>query len=94
MVARRPPYLCARAIASYLFKVYAPHVYNYQFVQQRKGEIIIKIVPTEKFDKKVMEGINIYLNKILKNFSISIRLVDDISPAKSGKKPFLITYQN
>jgi phenylacetate-CoA ligase len=82
-------------IMSTLFQVkYVPHVYNFQFIQERKGELTINIVPTQKFDNAIMSGIREYVVSVLPGFNISMNIVEDIPPDKSGKRQFFIPVQN
>ena len=78
-------------VSSHLFQKYASQVYMYQFVQERRGELSLKIVATEKFDESVIEEMYAYLEETLVDFSLSIEVVDDIPPTETGKKPFIIT---
>ena len=78
-------------ISSTLFQRFADQVSTYQFVQRRRGELLLEIIPTKKFNEEVIEDINKYLEETLHNFSLRVELVENIPPTSSGKTPFLIT---
>ena len=56
-------------VASYLFQKYAPNVYRFQFIHNRKGNLILMIVPSPHFTDNIIEEIYRYLNTTLENFS-------------------------
>lgn len=62
------------------------HVSKYQFYQEKRGEVILKIVPVEKFDKKDIDEMakQIY-EKVGKELEVSISVVDDIPLGENGK---------
>jgi phenylacetate-CoA ligase len=77
-------------ISAYLFRRnFTPHVYTYQFVQREKGEILLKVVPTSKYDEGIHSRIEETLRQLLPGFKIELHVVDDIPPEKTGKTPFL-----
>ena len=82
-------------ISAYLFRRhYTKYVYTYQFIQDRKGEILLKIVPTEKFNEEIKNEISTTLNQILPEFKTELVVVDEIPAEKTGKTPFLKTNIN
>jgi len=62
------------------------HVSKYQFYQEKKGEVILKIVSTEEFDKKDIDEMarQIY-EKVGNELDVRISVVEDILPEKNGK---------
>src|SRR4030042_1531986 len=90
IIAREGERIPFITISAYLFRRnYTPHVYTYQFVQREKGEIQLKVVPTDKYGDSVHSRIEETLRQLLPGFKIELRVVDDIPPEKTGKPPFI-----
>jgi phenylacetate-CoA ligase len=77
-------------VSAYLFRRnYAAYAYTYQFVQEEPGEITLKIVPTPKYNEIIEAQINESLNMLLDGFRVTVEIVGEIPPSKTGKTPFL-----
>ena len=77
-------------ISAYLFRrYYAPYVNTFQFVQEKRGEILLKIVPNDKFTSEIFHEISKSLQEVLVDFKTEIQIVGDIPPERTGKTPFL-----
>ena len=77
-------------IQSYLFQKYAPTVNNFQFLHNKKGDLILYIVPARGFTDKILKEMYRYLDSTLENFTINIELVEDILHTRAGKTPYFI----
>ncbi|MHA2052066.1 MAG: phenylacetate--CoA ligase family protein [Candidatus Hodarchaeales archaeon] len=82
-------------ISAWLFRRnYAPHVFSYQFEQMKPGQLLLRVVPTGKFDADIQKKMFDYLEEALPDFHIEVITVEDIPATRSGKRPFLITSNN
>ncbi|MHA2345698.1 MAG: phenylacetate--CoA ligase family protein [Candidatus Hodarchaeales archaeon] len=77
-------------IQSYLFQKYAPYVNKFQFLHKNKGNLIVKIIPAKNFNEDIIDGMNHYLESTLDDFTINIKIVDEIPPQKTGKTPYFV----
>lgn len=68
-----------------------PYIYQYQFIQVKKGEVKLKIVPDKKFTEEIAKNITDGFHSMLKDFELELELVDEIKPSRTGKTPFLIS---
>ncbi len=68
-----------------------PQLEKVQFIQEKKGEVLIKIVKGKSYskadEKEIMDGVE---QKFGKDLKIMIVYVDDIQPTSLGKHRFLI----
>ena len=79
-------------ISAYLFRrLYPPYVYSYQFVQEERGEILLKIIPTPRITEDIINEMHNTLQTLLPTFTVELQVVDDIPVGKSGKTPFIKT---
>lgn len=78
-------------ISAYLFRRnYAPHVFSYQFEQNKPGQLLLRVIPTKKFTPDIKQEMYTYLEEALPDFTIEVELVDEIPVTRSGKRPFII----
>ena len=65
---------------------------QFQVLQEKKDEILIKIIPTENFNKKVLTKIERRILKECNNdLKVKFKIVDNIPLTKSGKRRFVIS---
>lgn len=69
---------------------FTQHIKEYQFIQERLDELIIKVVPSESFDQNVANKITRFFTNIVGNeVIIKLEIVDEIPAEKSGKRPIV-----
>ena len=66
-------------------------IYKMQLVQDCIDELIVNIVPDEKWNEDELEKLVARMRNLLGNIEVVVNLLDDISPSPSGKYPFSIS---
>ncbi len=67
------------------------NVKQFQFYQDREGEVLFKIIPTSSFSERDIANIKRELTrKLAKDIKLEIQLVDEIARTQRGKYRFLI----
>ena len=66
-------------------------IIKYQFFQETKGKLVIRIIPNQKISNEDKNKIkNYFNNKIGSNLEINVIEVDEIRLTERGKFKFLI----
>jgi phenylacetate-CoA ligase len=74
----------------YIFWEYCKGVKEYQVVQEKLNEIVIKIVPEEDFDEKQLDKIREIVRTRSEGWNIEFMFVDEIERTGAGKYKFII----
>ena len=76
----------------FLYDIYPfGYFYKYQFIQKKRGEVILKIVPRPTYKIEIGQLIQKGFNSITNGkISVTIQVVDTISLEPSGKQKLLI----
>lgn len=62
----------------------------YQYVQDEKGKLVLKIVSSEEISNKEVELVNSVFNKYYSNIELEIKFTDKLERTRSGKFRYLI----
>ncbi|MHA2237090.1 MAG: hypothetical protein ACXAB2_01830 [Candidatus Hodarchaeales archaeon] len=90
LISKNDERIPIETIQSYLFQKYAPNVNNFQFLHNKKGDLILYIIPAKGFTDKILQEMHRYFDSTLVNFTTSIELVEEITHTKAGKTPYFI----
>lgn len=63
---------------------------SYQYVQNEKGKLLLKIVSSEQIFDKELELVNSIFNKYYSNIKLEIKFVKELERTKNGKFRYLI----
>jgi phenylacetate-CoA ligase len=75
---------------SVLFTVLAQHARQFQVIQRRDRSVIVRLVPDRDLGGGELEKIRAYCAGYLPGIEIATVLVDDIAPARSGKRQVVV----
>lgn len=75
------------AFFGHLFKEYGHLIKQYQVIQEKKGQILLKIVKNNSFTSKLFKNVLSDLHKVLgKNTKIIVKYLDEIPMVRTGKQ--------
>jgi len=75
------------AFFGHLFKEYGHLIRQYQVIQEKKGQIVLKIVKNNSFTLKLFESVLSDLRDVLgKKTKIIVKYLDEIPMVRTGKQ--------
>lgn len=78
----------------YIFWEYGTGIKEYQVIQKKLNQLIIKIVPNEDFKEEQLIAIRDIIKNKSDKWNIEFKIVDNISRTKSGKYKFILNLLN
>ena len=86
-IATRFGLLPALAVMSKFGNEFVQFIHDFQFATSQNGNVLVRIVPTRLWNQQVEAKITGFLAGYLEDFNV--KLVTEIKPEASGKKPML-----
>ena len=74
----------------FIFWEYCKGIKEYQVIQEKVDEIVIKIVPEKDFDEKQLDKISEIVRERSAGWNVEYKFVDTIDRTQSGKYKFII----